>query len=128
MIQDKRYVKKRFNLQVDTASRSYSKKFDLDKNIKVVRGIVITSNKLNMLFYRGSQKIEISGDEIFPEDYESRLLMSGINVPPDQKYAELGEVLAGNGEVKVVYKDSENTDAPFTPYEVSFYFLCELAR
>jgi hypothetical protein len=87
----------------------------------------MTSNKPALLFYRGSQKIEISGQEIFPEDYESRLLMTGISVPPDQKFADLGDdVLAGNGEVKINYKDTDNTSAVFEPYEVSIYLMCEL--
>lgn len=120
-------VKKRFNLLVDTPDKSYSKTFNLDKNIRIVSGVLMSSNKPDLLFYRGSQRLEVSGDELFPEDYESRLLMSGIGVAPDQKFASLGEVAAGNGEVKILYKDRENTSSPFQPYEVSIYLLCELA-
>jgi hypothetical protein len=123
-----RYVKKRFSFLVDQPSKSYSKRFELDKTIRVVNGLLMSSNKPHLLFYRGSQKIDISGEEIFPEDYESRLLMSGISVPPNQKFADLGDnVLAGNGEVKILYKDFENTSAAFEPYEVSIYMLCELS-
>lgn len=127
MGQEAKYVKKRFSFLVDQGDKSYPKKFELDKNIKVVKGLLISSNKPNLLFYRGSQKIEISGIEIFPEEYESRLLMTGINVPPDQKFADLGDnVLAGNGEVKVIYKDKDNSNTAFEPYEVSIYLMCEL--
>jgi hypothetical protein len=123
-----KYTKKAFSFLVDTASSPYSKKFELDKNVRLVRAMLITSNKDNLLYYRGSQKIEINGLEIFPEDYESKLLMSGIGVAPDQKYADLGdEVMAGNGEVKVLYKDTDNSNAPFEPYKVNLYFICELA-
>lgn len=123
-----KFAKKRFSFLVNQPDQSYPKKFELDKTVRVVRGILITSNKPNLLFYRGSQKIEISGEEIFPEEYESKLLMTGINVPPDQKFADLGDnVLSGNGEVKVLYKDKNNTSALFEPYEVSVYMICELA-
>jgi hypothetical protein len=82
-----------------------------------------------MLFYRGSQKMELSGLELFPEDWESRLLMSGISVAPDIKFADLGdEVLAGNGELKVWFKDTENPYAPFDTYEVRIYLMCELSE
>jgi hypothetical protein len=123
-----KYTKKAFTFLVDVAASSYTKKFDLDKNVRLVRAMAITSNKDNLLYYRGSQKIEINGLEIYPEDYESKLLMSGIGVAPDQKYADLGdEVIAGNGEVKVLYKDTENSSAAFEPYKVNLYFICELA-
>jgi hypothetical protein len=127
MGQEKKYVKKRFSFIVDTPAASYPKKFELDKNIKIVKGLLLNSNKPNLLFYRGSQKIELSGQELFPEDYESKLLMSGISVPPDLKYADLGDdLLAGNGELKISYKDTENSSAPFEAYEVSVYLMCEL--
>ncbi|MFN8414823.1 MAG: hypothetical protein U0U66_00680 [Cytophagaceae bacterium] len=127
-MEDKKFVKKRYSFVVDTPSTSYSKKFDLDKNIKLVRGILISSDKPDLLFFRGSQKITVNGEELFPEDYESKLLMSGISVPPDQKYADLGDgVIAGNGEVKISYKDSENSTTSFSSYEVNMYLMCELA-
>ncbi len=127
-MEDKKFVKKRYSFIVDTPGTSYSKKFDLDKNIKLVRGILISSDKPDLLFFRGSQKITVNGEELFPEDYESKLLMSGISVPPDQKYADLGDgVIAGNGEVKISYKDSENSTTSFSSYEVNLYLMCELA-
>jgi hypothetical protein len=124
---EKKYIKKRFSFSVNTADESYNKKFDLDKNVRVVKGLLLSSNKPDQLFYRGSQKIEISGQEIFPDEYESRLLMSGLSVPPDNKYADLGDdVQAGNGEVKVYYKDKTNSLAPFDPYDVNMYLVCEI--
>lgn len=120
-------IEKRYIIDVNKAGDPYSKKFDLDKNTKLVLRVTVSSDQPKLLFFRGSQRIEISGDEIFPEDYESKLLMSGISVPPDQKFRTLGDgVVAGNGEVKVLYKDTENPNAVFTPYNVSFIFQCEL--
>ena len=127
-MEDKKFVKKRYSFIVNTPISTYSKKFDLDKNIKLVRGILMSSDKPDLLFFRGSQKITVNGEELFPEDYEAKLLMSGISVPPDQKYADLGDgVIAGNGEVKISYKDAENSTTFFTPYEVNMYLMCELA-
>lgn len=120
-------VYKTFSFLVDTAAQSYNKKFELDKNIKLVRAIMLSSNKPNQMFFRGSQKIEINGEELYPEDYESRLLMSGISVPPNERYVDLGDaVLAGNGEVKIVYKDTNNTLAGFDPYQVIINLKCDI--
>lgn len=122
-----RLVDKVYSFAVEAQNVPVNKKFDLDKNVKLVRGIIISSDKPNLLFYRGSQRIEISGDEIFPEDYESKLLMSGIAVAPNQKYRSLGNgVIAGNGEVKVQYKDTQNPNASFTLYKVIIILQCEM--
>lgn len=124
-----RLVDKVFSFLVDTQSTPYSKKFDLDKNVRLVHGILLSSDRPNLLFYRGSQRIEINGDELFPEDYESKLLMTGIAVPPDEKFRSLGNgVVTGNGEVKVQYKDTANPNADFTPYKVILVLKCELKQ
>ncbi|HVD99533.1 MAG TPA: hypothetical protein VNB90_15095 [Cytophagaceae bacterium] len=120
-------VYKTFSFLVDTPGTSYNKKFELDKNIKVVSAIMLSSNKPNQLFFRGSQKLEINGEELYPEDYESRLLMSGISVPPNERYVDMGDaVLAGNGEIKIVYKDTDNTLAPFDAYQVILNLKCDI--
>ena len=124
---EKKYVKKRFSFLVDTANKAYTPKFDLDRNIKLVCGLLMSADNPSLLFYRGSQRIELNGEELFPEDYEARLLMSGISVPPHQKYTDLGDgVVAGNGELKLLFKDADNPQTVFQPYTVSIYLQCEL--
>jgi hypothetical protein len=99
----------------------------LDKNVRLVLGLLVSTDNPKLLYLRGSQRIEISGEELYPEDYESKLLSAGYEVAPDCKYASLdNETLAGNGEVKLLYKDTENALAPFTPYNVSLVLKCEL--
>jgi hypothetical protein len=122
----KRAVDKTYSILVETEGQPVSKTFLLDKNVKLVTGLQITSNDPKLLFYRGSQRVEISGDELFPEDFESKILMSGLGVAPDNKYRSLGQVVPGNGEIKIQYKDSINPNAPFVPYKVTFIFLCEM--
>jgi hypothetical protein len=120
-------IHKSFSFLVDNPSTNYNKKFDLDKNVRVVLGLLVSSDNPRLLFFRGSQRLEISGDELYPEDYESKLLMSGISVPPNEKYVELGNgVVAGNGEIKMLYKDTDNSNAPFTTYKVTLVIKCEL--
>jgi hypothetical protein len=124
---ENRLVDKIFTFLVEDAGQPVNKKFDLDKNVKVVHGIAISSDKPNLLFYRGSQRIELSGDELFPEDYESKMFMSGMAVAPDDKYKSLGNgVVAGNGELKFQFKDSDNANAPFASYKVIITLLCEM--
>jgi hypothetical protein len=91
-----------------------------------VRGVLLTSDKDDLLYYRGSQRIEINKEEFFPDNYESKLLMSGINVSPKQRYYDLGGVNPGNGSVKVVYQDTEDGRTVFAAYRVSLYMDCEM--
>lgn len=119
-------VKKRFDLLITSAEQVYSQTFSLDKTIAFIRGILIGSDKDDLLYYRGSQKIEINRQEVFPEGYESKLLQSGINCPVNQRYFDTGNMPVGNGEVKVTYKDIEDSRASFEPYRVSIYLDCEL--
>lgn len=118
-------IKKRYDLQVSSPERIFSQTFELDKNIISIKGILLTSNKDDLLYYRGSQRIEINKFELFPENYESKLLMSGINLSPSLRYYDLGTVPVGNGQLKVEFKDSLDSRTFFEPYRVTVYLSCE---
>lgn len=119
-------VKKRYDIQITASGQSVSKTFDLDKNIKSVKGVLLSSDKDDLLYYRGSQKIEINKEEYFPENYESKLLMTGINVSPKQRYYDLGGVNPGNGTIRLAYQDTADDRTVFAPYRVSLYVDCEM--
>lgn len=119
-------IKKRYDIQVIDANKSVSKPFELDKNIKKINGVLVTSDKDDLLYYRGTQKIEINNQEFFPENYESKLLMSGISVSPNQRYYNINTENIGNGIVKLSYTDANDGRTVFVPYRVSLYLDCEM--
>jgi len=121
-------VIKRFVFDVTVSDSAVSKTFDLDKNIEIVKGILMTSNKDNLLYYRGSQKIEINKEEVFPDGYASKLLMSGINVQPNLRFYDIGKFPAGNKSVKVEYKDLDDGETAFNPYRIELYLICEIEQ
>jgi hypothetical protein len=126
---DLKYRYKRFIIPVPAGVASYNSKFVLDKDVDFVRGLLVTADRPDLLFYRGTQKIEISGEEIFPEDYESRLLMSGVGVPPDQRFFTLADgrgIPAGNGEIKVLFKDSNLGNTVFAAYTLTLVLVCQI--
>ncbi|MBO9565548.1 MAG: hypothetical protein J7621_22415 [Niastella sp.] len=118
-------IKKRFDIAITTADKVYSQTFELDKTITFIKGILLTADKEDMLYYRGSQKVEVNKQEVFPEEYESKLLMTGINISPNQRYYNTGSLPVGNGLVKVEYKDRNDTRLNFEPYRISIYLDCE---
>lgn len=121
-----RRVKKRFDLQITADGETVSKNFELDKSIVCIRGLLFTSNKDELLYFRGSQRVEINKQEFFPEDYETKLLQSGINVRPNSRYYSLGRVDPGNGIVRVEFKDTADGRTTFSAYRVSLYLDCEM--
>ncbi len=114
-------IKERFDLKVEEPNSTVKETFELDKNAQIVKGILITSDRDELLFYRGSQKIQLNDQELFPENFESRLLMAGLNVAPDNRAITLGDIESGNGRLEVSYTDKDHLNAEFTPYRVSIY-------
>ncbi len=114
-------IKERFDIQITGDNRTFKAEFQLDRNAKYLIGLAITSDRDDMLFYRGSQKIELNDSQLFPERFESRLLMSGLNVPPDNRMITLGEIPTGNGKLEVLFNDTESPVIAFEEYRVSFY-------
>jgi hypothetical protein len=116
---------KRFDLKVTQANKTVSQSFELDKNFISVKGLTLTSDRRDLLFFRGSQRIEINKDELFPDEYLSELLMSGINVPIDNRYHSLGNIDTGNKIVKIDFKDSDAFGTVFSPYTVHLFLNCD---
>jgi hypothetical protein len=114
-------IKERFDISVTASDETFKGEFELDKNANFLVGILITSDRDELLFYRGSQKIQLNDIELFPEGFESKLLMSGLNCEPDRRMITLGELPTGNGKLDIVYKDRDHVSAVFTPYRVTIY-------
>ncbi len=119
-------VRKRFDIQIQLAGQNTTEKFELDKTAKNITGLVMTSDREDLLFFRGEQKIEINGTEYFPENYESKLLMTSLNVPVNSRYYVLKNAEPGNGIVTLSYRDFNHVQAPFVPYRVSLYIQYEV--
>ena len=119
-------IKKRYDIEVTTANTLHSKTFELDKTVEKVHGILFASDRDDLMYYRGSNNVEINSDEIFPEGYESKLLMSGLNVSPNDRFYNLGGAPPGNFKVKVEYKDTPDARLQFVPYRVSIYLDVEI--
>jgi hypothetical protein len=114
-------IKERFDIKVTDPNQTIKETFELDSNAKYVKGILITSDRDELLFYRGSQRIALNDQELFPEEFESRLLMAGLNVSPDERTITLGNIETGNGRLEVWYKDADHSNTRFLEYRVSIY-------
>lgn len=119
-------IYKRFDLPtVTTANSTVKDQFELDKFTRRVKGILITADQDDQLYYRGTARVELDGCEVFPEDFHVKLLMSGLGVPPIDRYHPL-DLDPGNMSLKVAYKDSDNPLAVFQGYTPSVYVKIEI--
>ena len=116
---------KRFDISITAANKTYSQEFELDKNLKIIRGFLITADQEDQLYYRGSIGIDINGNEFLPPEYEAKLLFAGVNVNPNERFfdAKRAEVL--NGKIKIVFTDADNAAVSFSAYRVSIYVKAE---
>ena len=117
-------IRKRFDLQITAANSQVQITAEMEKSIIAYKGLLFTSNMDDMLYFRGSARIEINKEEIYPDGYESKLLMSGINVSPNHRYVDLKEMKVGNGQVKVEFQDTDDGRTVFQAYRVSLYLEC----
>lgn len=122
----KQIIKKRFDINITDARMNVKTEFELDKNITRITGILLTSDREDLLYYRGTQKIEINNEEIVPERYESKLLLSGMNVSPNDRYYKLNNTATGNRLLKIDYTDTPDSRSFFSAYRVSIYLECEI--
>lgn len=117
-------IKERFDISVTADDSTFKGSFELDRGSSTLLGILVTSDREDLLYYRGSMQIKFSDRELFPERFESKLLMSGVNVPPNQRVVKLGAIPIGNGKLDVVYKDNIDGLTAFFEYRVSIYTFC----
>lgn len=121
-------IKEWVEVKITSANSSVKETLTVDKHAVRILGISLSSDFDDRLYYRGSQKISINGMEIYPEGYESKLLMQGLNVPVNDRIIQLGEnVEVGNRQIELDYKDSDHINAPFIPYRVRLYVYSLLA-
>ena len=102
-----------FSFKVTKANGTISDMVELPKHTRIVKGLQLVSDHADKLYNRGSQRIEIGGEEIFPEGFDSKLLMSSLSVAPRERFFDLGEVLPGDLSVKIRFQDKDHGAAPF---------------
>lgn len=117
---------KKIRITINEAGRYISNaQFVLDKNIHSVEAITLTSDNEEKVFNL-TQRLEINGVELLPQDFEARVIYAYASVPVADRYFDLNSEPAGNGVVKITCFDT-SASAGFTAYNVNYYLKCLLA-
>jgi hypothetical protein len=120
-------IKEWVDVNVTAAGETFRESFEVDKHVKKIIGIAISSDFDDKLYFRGTQKITVSEKEIYPEGYESKMLLQGLNVPVNQRIILLGEELdPGNRKVELEVTDVEHPSMGFSAYRVRLYVYSKI--
>ena len=119
-------IYKTFSFPVNEANKAITANFELDKNIVGIKGLMVGSFRPELMYLRGSQRIEISKVEIFPDNYLTQWLMVGISTPMNDRFKKLKDVIPGNRTVRIDYKDSDDGRTAFAPYTYHLALECEM--
>src|ERR1700757_1975259 len=120
-------LEKRFaNIVITAEKQTVKEKFELDKTVKIIKGIKLTSDREDLLFYRGTQRVVINGKERFEDNYESKNFQSSLNVDVNTRYKNMHDLEPGNGIIEIDYTDNPHPLTAFTSYRVSLYVEYEI--
>lgn len=114
-----KFFSKDFDLLVTAAGQTFKKTFELDKSVKVITHYTILSNREDLAYYRGSFGLEINKDEIAPDGYSAKKVMSWASVPADKRLKSIGRRETGNGQISFAYTDTSDGLTAFQPYTVT---------
>ncbi|MGZ3931679.1 MAG: hypothetical protein ACXVNO_01445 [Bacteroidia bacterium] len=120
-------IKEWLDIQVTAANQTYKETFEVDKHAKKIIGFAISTNQDGLMYFRGSQRIVINEVEIYPEGYESKMLMQGFNINVNERIKMLEEEMEpGNREVELDFTDTDHPSMAFQPYRVRLYVYSKL--
>ncbi|MFN3405190.1 MAG: hypothetical protein ACK40G_13915 [Cytophagaceae bacterium] len=118
-----RFIYQRFTINAAEGASS-EKTFEFNRKVKKIVSVQVTSSHPDKAYFRGSNRIEISGEEFFAEGHETKLMMSNQGVAPEQRFTCIGDVDPGNYQLKINYKDTAHASAAFGAYSVTYIFKC----
>jgi hypothetical protein len=96
-----------------------------EKGYQLVTGITVNATDKNAYLGSVFNKFEINNKEIFPEGFEVKMITTGIDVSPQDRFYCVAEPADGT-KVIIKYKDGGNAAA--YPYTATIYFKLENAN
>jgi len=119
-----RLVENMFEITVTSAGETVEDSFTVPSIFKTIEDMLLTSNRKDLLAFRGKFRMNIGDQEIFTKNYRAELVMPGFHVSPNEKWRKLLQVadLEKSGdEIEFSYTDDQNGTGNFAPYVVYLY-------
>lgn len=121
---NKRKIKyQKLEISVTGANAEITKDADADKLMERITGIHVTTSDSNGIKNGTFTRFDIDGTEVFCPGYEAKLLSTGMEVSPNDKYYKLDEPAKGV-PISIKYKDGNAAGTTF-PYTVNITLRLE---
>jgi len=108
---------------VAEANEQVTVNVNTDKLYKNITGLVLTLPYNVLPADRAEIQLVINDQEIFPENFEAKLIVSDLSIPVNERLYKIEEEADGS-TVKIKYKDGGMPDMQY-PYEVRLYLKLE---
>lgn len=108
---------KQYKIPITTANSFLQTEVELPQEAKKVVGIRLDADRENMLYVRGGARIEISNNEIFPDEFPCKFLMFGKETPASERLHALDVSIATN-KMKITHKDIDSPSLSFSAYSL----------
>jgi hypothetical protein len=96
----------------------------IDKKGQEVLGLAIFSKRLDQVDLRGSFRLDLGGQPIFPENTDTKMLTTNASVPVKEKFYMFPEPIAvGNSAIDWRYKCDANALVPFVAHDVTLVLM-----
>jgi hypothetical protein len=95
-----------------------------DRMYKRIKGILICFPFYAYFTQRSAMSLSINDKEIFPEEFDAKLIAYGVGVPPNEMFYLVDEEAAGS-TVKAKFRDGGDTMGFPYPYTANLYLRLE---
>jgi len=111
-------------IKIPVAEAGQSVKFSADANkmYRWIEGLYISIPE-DKAVVGSTLELKIANEEIFPEDYEAKLLSSGQDCPPNERFFDLIHEEAMGNRVEGRFVDSGKADN--YPYVAKLYLMLQ---
>ncbi len=96
--------------------------FDTNNLYEIIESIFVSLPHENA-YYASCLELQVNGEEVFPADFEVKLLATNSSVAPSERFFSLKDELikAKGSHAEGLYTDGGNGTVPQYPYEGTIY-------
>lgn len=119
MIKQNNITREFIDITVDNEEGVFTQSIEVDKNVEKILGVILTSDRDELLLLRGSFGLKINDEEFFPENTEAKVLQCGLNILPHERYYHFKKPAEpGNRKVEIKFTDNASSAADYEAYRV----------
>ncbi len=112
-----------FTINITAAGITVTGEYEIDDDVTKVKGFWLSSDREDLLFYRGTLYLKFNGAEWVEAGTQAKNFMNSSNVDYWLRMWPFGDGTAdpGDQEMAVDYTDNDHPNTVFEPYSVHVF-------